>query len=57
MIVFLAFFSSGALITNILDSVGVSLWKFPLVIGAELGLGILLTIFIPRISLSNPLKR
>jgi hypothetical protein len=54
MIVFLAFFSSGALITNILNSVGVSLWKFPLLIGAELGLGILLTIFIPRISLSNP---
>ena len=57
MIFLLAFFSSGALITNILDSVGVSLWKFPLVIAAELGLGILLTIFIPRISLSNPLKR
>jgi hypothetical protein len=57
MILLLAFFSSGALITNILDSVGVSLWKFPLLIGAELGLGILLTIFIPRISLSNPLKR
>ena len=57
MITLIAFFSSGALITNILDSVGVSLWKFPLVIGAELGLGILLTIFIPRISISNPLKR
>lgn len=57
MILLLAFFSSGALITNILDSVGVSLWKFPLVIGVELGVGTLLTIFIPRISLSNPLKR
>jgi hypothetical protein len=57
MILCLAFFGSGALITNVLDSVGVSLWKFPLLIGAELGLGILLAIFIPRISLSNPLKR
>lgn len=57
IILLLSLFGSGALITNILDSVGVSLWKFPLVIGVELGLGILLTIFIPRISLSNPLKR
>lgn len=57
IILLLAFFSSGALITNILDSVGVSLWKFPLVIGAELGVGILLTIFLPRVSISNPLKR
>jgi hypothetical protein len=57
IILLLAFFSSGALITNILDSVGVSPWKFPLVIGAELGLGIVLTIFVPRISISNPLKR
>ncbi len=57
IILLLAFVSSGALITNILDSVGVSLWKFPLVIGVELGFGILLTIFIPRISISNPLKR
>ncbi len=57
IITLLAFFSSGALITNILDSVGVSLWKFPLFIAAELGLGIVLTIFVPRISIANPLKR
>jgi Family of unknown function (DUF6350) len=53
----LAALSSGALLTNTLDSVGVSLWKFPLVLIAEIGIGIALAIFLPRLSIRNPLKR
>jgi Family of unknown function (DUF6350) len=48
-ILFLAFMSSGALMTPSLRAVGVSLWKFPLVLTLEIGVGILLAMFIPRL--------
>ena len=44
----IAYAGSGALITQTMSAVGVSLWKFPLTIGAELALGAFLAIFLPR---------
>jgi hypothetical protein len=47
----LTYFASGSLITEELSTVGPSLWKFPLSVAIEMGIGIFLTIFLPRISL------
>ena len=41
--------ASGALITDAMSAVGVSTWKFTLVIAAELGLGALLALYVPRV--------
>ncbi len=45
----IAYAASGALITQTMSAVGVSLWKFPLTIGAELALGAVLALFLPRL--------
>jgi hypothetical protein len=47
----LTYFASGSLITNEMSTVGPSLWKFPLSVAVEMGLGIVLTILLPQISL------
>jgi len=49
----LAYFSSGSLLTQELSTVGPSLWKFPLSVAIEMGIGIALAIFIPQISLPS----
>jgi hypothetical protein len=46
---FVGYSGSGALITDAMSAVGVSPWKFTLAIGAELGLGALLALYLPRI--------
>ncbi|CAB4581016.1 unannotated protein [freshwater metagenome] len=46
---FLSFMSSGALLTSSLNSVGVSIWKFPLLFSLEIGTGIVLGMFAPRL--------
>ena len=45
----IAYAGSGALLTQSMSAVGVSLWKFPLTIGTELLLGAALAIYIPRL--------
>ncbi len=45
----IAYSASGALLTQSLSAVGVSLWKFPLTIGAELALGAVLALYLPRL--------
>jgi len=47
----LTYFASGSLLTQEMSAVGPSLWKFPLSVAAEMGIGIALAIFIPQISL------
>jgi len=47
----LTYFASGSLITNEMSTVGPSLWKFPLSVAIEMGLGVALAIFLPQISL------
>jgi hypothetical protein len=47
----LTYFASGSLITNEMSTFGPSLWKFPLSVALEMGLGIALAIFLPQISL------
>jgi H+/Cl- antiporter ClcA len=47
----LAYFSSGSLLTQEMSSVGPSLWKFPLSVAIQMGIGIALAILIPQISL------
>lgn len=47
----LTYFSSGSLLTQEMSSVGPSLWKFPLSVALEMGIGIALAIFLPQISL------
>ena len=46
---FVGYSGSGALITAEMSAVGVSPWKFTLAILAELGLGALLAIYLPRL--------
>lgn len=46
---FVGYSASGALITDAMSAVGVSPWKFTLVIAAELGIGALLAIYLPRL--------
>ena len=46
---FVGYSGSGALITDAMSAVGVSPWKFTLAITAELGLGALLALYIPRL--------
>lgn len=46
---FVGYSGSGALITDAMSAVGVSTWKFTLAIGAQLGLGALLAIYLPRV--------
>jgi hypothetical protein len=46
---FVGYSGSGALITDAMSAVGVSTWKFTLAIAAELGLGALLALYIPRV--------
>jgi hypothetical protein len=46
---FVGYSGSGALITDAMSAVGVSPWKFTLAIAAELGLGALLALYLPRI--------
>ena len=45
----IAFAGSGALITQSMSTVGVSIWKFPLSIAAELLLGAVFALYIPRL--------
>jgi hypothetical protein len=47
----LTYFASGSLLTKEMSAVGPSLWKFPLSVALEMGIGIALAIFIPQISL------
>ncbi len=44
-----AFAASGSLFSEAMSAVGVSVWKFPLSIAAELGLGAVLGLFLPRL--------
>ncbi|MGI9227096.1 MAG: cell division protein PerM [Candidatus Nanopelagicaceae bacterium] len=53
----LTYFASGSLLTNEMSTVGPSLWKFPLSVAIEMGLGIVMAIFIPRISLPTRKSR
>ena len=46
---FVGYSGSGALITDAMSAVGVSPWKFTLAIAAELGLGALLALYLPRV--------
>lgn len=46
---FVGYSGSGALITDAMSAVGVSPWKFTLAISAELGLGALLALYLPRL--------
>ncbi len=46
---FVGYSGSGALITDSMSAVGVSPWKFTLAIAAELGLGALLALYLPRV--------
>jgi hypothetical protein len=50
-ILLLAYFSSGSLLTQEMSTVGPSLWKFPLSVAIQMGIGILMAIYIPQISL------
>jgi hypothetical protein len=49
----LTYFSSGSLLTQEMSTVGPSLWKFPLSVAIEMGIGIALAILIPQISLPS----
>ena len=51
LVFLLAYFASGSLLTQEMSAVGPSLWKFPLSVAVEMGIGIALAIFIPQISL------
>jgi predicted neutral ceramidase superfamily lipid hydrolase len=53
----LTYFASGSLITNEMSTFGPSLWKFPLSVAIEMGLGIALAIFLPQISLPTRKSR
>ena len=44
----IGYLSSGALIANAMSTVGVSAWKFTLAIAAELAVGAVLALFLPR---------
>ena len=46
---FVGYSGSGALITDAMSAVGVSTWKFTLAIAVQLGLGVLLAIYLPRL--------
>jgi hypothetical protein len=46
---FIGYSASGALITDAMSAVGVSTWKFTVAMGAQLGLGALLAIYLPRL--------
>ena len=46
----IGFAGSGALLTDAMSAMGVSPWKFSLSIGAELTLGAILALYIPRLS-------
>ncbi|MEY4062171.1 MAG: hypothetical protein RL602_802 [Actinomycetota bacterium] len=46
---FVGYSGSGALLTDAMSAVGVSPWKFTLAIAAELGLGALLALYLPRV--------
>jgi hypothetical protein len=49
----ISFLGSGALLTDSMSAMGVSAWKLTSVIGAEVGIGVLLAFGIPRISGSS----
>jgi hypothetical protein len=46
----LTYFSRGSLLTEEMSTVGPSMWKFPLSVAIEMGIGITMAIFIPQIS-------
>jgi hypothetical protein len=46
---FVGYSGSGALITDAMSAVGVSPWKFTLAIASQLGLGVVLARYLPRI--------
>lgn len=46
---FVGYSGSGALITDAMSAVGVSPWKFTVAIAAQLGLGAVLALYLPRI--------
>ena len=45
---FVGYSASGALITDAMSAVGVSPWQFTLAIAAELGAGVALALYLPR---------
>lgn len=49
MLVLLAYFASGSLITQAMGAVGVSIWQFILAIGGQLLIGLLAFKFFPRL--------
>jgi hypothetical protein len=49
MLLILAYFASGSLITQAMGAVGLSIWQFILAVGGELLLGLLAFKFIPRL--------
>ena len=53
----LTYFASGSLITHEMSTFGPSLWKFPLSVAIEMGLGIALAIFLPQITLPTRKSR
>ena len=46
---FVGYSGSGALITDAMSAVGVSPWKFTLAISTQLGLGVVVALYLPRI--------
>lgn len=46
---FVGYSGSGALITDSMSAVGVSPWKFTLAIAAELGIGAVIALYLPRL--------
>lgn len=48
-LVAIAYAGSGALLTDVMGSVGVSPWKMPLLISAEIGVGVVGALFIPQL--------
>lgn len=48
-IALISFLSSGALLTKAMGVVGVSTWQLTCAIGIELGVGVLLALFLPRL--------
>ena len=53
-IVALSYLGSGALITDAMGAVGTSIWKTSLIVGAEIGVGVLGALILPQVMSKNP---
>jgi hypothetical protein len=51
MLLFLAYFASGSLITQAMGAVGLSIWQFILFVGSQLLIGLLAFKFIPQLKI------